>query len=110
MNLLRIQTKQCEKQIQTALGAVETKKCKDKASVVCQPPSCSVDKKSKCTSTCTWKDCESKDNSCHCDASQGECVACSAPTPHCSNYQCTQCADYCGGANRCGGPKGNIRH
>jgi hypothetical protein len=63
--------------------------CKDRSAVKCQPPSCSPDSKSKCTSSCTWEDCGSGDTSCYCSA--GTCVACSGSTPKCLNYQCVEC-------------------
>ena len=60
--------------------------CHGKSTVVCQPPSCSADTKSKCSSTCAWQDSGSTDSSCYC--SGGNFVACSGTTPKCSNYKC----------------------
>lgn len=60
--------------------------CHGKSAVVCQPPSCSADAKSKCSSTCAWQDSGSTDSSCYC--SGGNFVACSGTTPKCSSYKC----------------------
>ena len=61
--------------------------CKDASLVECQPPSCSTDKHSECTSSCTWQDCGSTDESCYCE--NGQCKAC--PSGYkCSNYECVE--------------------
>lgn len=59
--------------------------CKSKDQVKCQPGQC-LNSKFKCSSSCTWQDCGSRDDSCYC--SGGECVACDS---RCLNYKCVEC-------------------